>query len=114
MMVSPESANVRTPDVFTARTLWAQSGRAGPVPRSRSGPVIRVILEQRPRAIQRLGDDDAHETVWQRQARQRPAVVRARNALGAQPVGPADEQADRRAALHPAFELHGEIFRRPR
>ena len=62
---------------------------------SSSRPVIGVVFEQRPGAVERFGDDDAHEAVRQRQARQRPALVGARDALGAQAVGTADEQSRR-------------------
>ena len=72
------------------RSRRAESAlRGGALTRLRA--VIGVVLEDRPSAVERFGDEHAHEPVRQRQAGQRPALGGALQAGRAQTVGAADE-----------------------
>ena len=56
--------------------------------------MIGMAVEEALRAVDLLGQDDAHERMGQGQRRERPALVGAPETARIEPVGPADQEGD--------------------
>ena len=75
--------------------------------------MVGMALEQAPGAIDGFGDNHPNEAMWQRQRRQGPTLIGTIKTLGGNPVGPANQQGHRTAALKPALEPAGKLGRAP-
>ena len=73
--------------------------------------MVGVILQHRVRAIQLFGEDHAHHGMRKGQGRQRPAQRGLDQDVGAEAVGPADDEGEIAAILlafaQPPGELQG-------
>src|SRR6185295_13928174 len=74
--------------------------------------MIRMIREHRVRAIELLGEQDAHERVRERELGERPFEVRALQHFRREAVGTADEEREIAPVLHALAEPGGERLRR--
>ena len=84
--------------------------------RHRFGPrlfaVVRMAGVDRPRAVERLGDDDADERVRQRQVGKAKRLVAARLQRRVEPVGAADDERGVAPFALPGDDARRELARR--
>jgi hypothetical protein len=77
---------------------------------ARSTTMIGMAVEETLRAVDLLGQDDAHERLRQGQRRERPALVGPPETARIEPLDPADQEGDiaRSFPVHTLYILRNE------